>query len=213
MNQTPLGENAKRGLCLTTVQLNSTSLINSESQSRLEHMERVLAPIIERMLRATVLLCNVKGSQLPIPGGSAVLLRIENRRYLITASHVFDAAMEGRILAAIVGNDFIGIASRRRWRTKVGSGAVEDRTDMAIVELDPFFDESSSAVTFLGLDDIDPFGHVEERSLSTAFLAIGYPRSMQAKSLRGIQYKTHPFSFVSHREAIWSDNVIGAGEP
>lgn len=173
-------------------------------------MDRVLAPIIRRMSRATVALCNVKGSHLPIPGGSAVLLRIDTRRYLVTASHVFDAMVEGRTLAAIFGSEFIDVASRRRWRTKVGSGDENDRTDLAIVELNALDKKTLSEVTFLELSDIDPFGHVEERAVSTAFLGVGFPRSKQPRSLEGTQYRALSYSFVSHREAIWRDNVIGA---
>ena len=77
----------------------------------------------------------MKGSALPVAGGSGVLVKIEHRRYLITASHVFEAAIEGRNLAVIIGKEFVDLSTSRRWRIKAGLAGSEDRTDLAIVSL------------------------------------------------------------------------------
>jgi hypothetical protein len=185
-------------------------MISAEDKKRLDYLDRVLAPIISRMSRSSVPLCNVKGDQLPTAGGSGVLLHVGKRRYLITAAHVVDAAIEGRVFAAIMGANFVEVGSRKRWRTKRRDGATEDRTDLAIIDLDGLPEGVVAAVTFLDLEDLAPYYETDEREISTAFLAIGYPRSKQPKSLDGIHYRALSYSFVSHREALPEKVSVGA---
>jgi hypothetical protein len=141
-----------------------------------------------------------------------VLLGLEDRRYLLTASHVFENAIEGQPLAAIVGNQFVIARRDRRWRTRPSSLDSADRVDLAVVALEAGIGEGVPGVHSLTLDDVDPFGYREELALTTSFLAVGYPRTKQPKTLREGKYAAIACHFVTHREVVESANAIDASD-
>lgn len=179
------------------------------AQERLDKISARLQPLVRRLADATVPLCQSTERRRVTPAGSGVLLQIEERRYLLTASHVFEHAVVGRPIVAIAGERFVSLASAPRWRTKPLPGGV-DRADLAVVELGQGRTDAWHGVSFLGLADIDPFGPDLEAAPATAFMALGYPRSKQPKVLRDGSYAAFLYHFVTHLEPIPPDSAVGA---
>lgn len=174
----------------------------SPSASQLEQANARLYPLILQLASATVPLCQPNKRRHPKPAGSAILFRVEQRRYLLTASHVFDPEHPTRPVHAITPGGFVKL-SGQRWRTKrVTSQGRPDRTDLAIVPLGDATDDYWSGCRFLALDDIDPFGQSVEVAPATGFLALGFPDTKQPRFVLNGAYAPVAHHFLTHRQPI-----------
>ena len=169
-----------------------------------------LHPLILQLASATVPLCQPNHKRLPVPAGSGVLFRVGQRRFLLSASHVFDPALPEVPIHAVTPGGFVAL-SRVRWRTRpITSDGIADRTDLSIVPLGDTLADQWASCRFLELDDIDPYGESEELEPATGFLAIGYPNTKQPRIAQGGFYSPFAHHFLTHREPIEQDNILGA---
>ena len=168
-----------------------------------------LQPLAQRIAHSTVPLCERGRGGRVTPAGSGVLLQIDDRRYLLTASHVFENVVPSQPIFAIAGGKFVSLASGLRWRTRPKSQAARDPADLAVVQLPAKYEEWTGA-GFIGLSDTDPLGADVELARTTAFLALGYPQSKQPKSVRSGPYAAFAYHFLTHREPIEAGNSMGA---
>lgn len=132
-----------------------------------------LHPLILQLASATVPLCQPNHKRLPVPAGSGVLFRVGQRRFLLSASHVFDPALPEVPIHAVTPGGFVAL-SRVRWRTRpITSDRIADRTDLSIVPLGDTLADQWASCRFLELDDIDLYGESEELEPATAFWQLG----------------------------------------
>lgn len=165
----------------------------------LDQINDRLRPLVRRIADASVPLCQPGSRGVITAAGSGVLLQIGSRGYVLTASHVFDNAVAGQPIAAIVGSKFVVLRRDRRWRT-VSNPARPDLADLAVAAVDDLPEETLVGARFITLDEIDPFGLGVEAAPSTSFLALGYPRSKQPKVAKDGSYAAFAYHFLTHRE-------------
>lgn len=134
---------------------------------------------------------------------------MDEHRFLLSASHVFDPAIPDAPLWAIASTNFVNLTGSV-WRTHTRAGAgTDERADVAVVPLGAAVDDAWSGCRFLSPGDLDPFVSAEELELTTAFMAIGYPDTKQPRVFRDGSYAPYAHHFVSHREPIAEDNDFG----
>lgn len=166
-------------------------------------------PIVRQLAEATIPICRRVGRRVPIPAGSGVLFQIEQHRFLLSASHVFDPTIPPSPLWAIANTHFVNLTGSV-WRTRTRAGSnTEERADVAVVPLGPAVGDKWSGCRFLHPADLDPFVRAEEAEPTTGFLAMGYPDTKQPRALRNSSYAPYVHHFVSHREPIQADNDFG----
>jgi hypothetical protein len=174
----------------------------SFDQERIDRINARLQPMVRFLADATVPLCEASRRRRVTPAGSGVLLTVAGRKYLLTASHVFDNAGARKSLSIIAGRHFVALAQERCWRTKAKTDTIDDPADLAVVGPDAEHPENWLGTRFIELNEIEPFDDNVERAPTTAFLALGYPRTKQPKSLRDGSYAAHAYHFLTHREDI-----------
>ena len=148
-------------------------------RERLDRINARLRPLVQWLADATVPLCQPNAPRVVTFAGSGVLLAIGARKYLLTASHVFENAAMDHPIAVIADRQFVSITSAPRWctRTAANSPDVPDRADLAIMDLADRQHVKWSGARFLTLAEIDPLRGEAELEPTTSFLLLGYPRS------------------------------------
>jgi hypothetical protein len=168
------------------------------SQQRLDEVNDRLKPLVRRIADASVPFCQL-GEQRPInPIGSGVALRIGDRRYLLSASHVFEYAAADRAITVICGDQFVAVR-RALVRRTVSRLPIPDVADLAVVILDSAPDETQG-FRYISLDEIDPLAGDVEIAPTTSFLALGYPVSKQPRILKDGSYAAFAYHFLTHLE-------------
>jgi hypothetical protein len=137
-----------------------------KKDAALKHYRNSIAQVIRVKLCAERLV--------PDSGGTATLLRVGKRSFIVTAAHVIDAAKEssiylgiGKRLFPLEGNAFVTKSSNRE----------DDVFDFAFLEAPVELSENPD-VRFLNTRDFY-FGE-SEKSI-TSFMAYGFPRSKNKK--------------------------------
>lgn len=169
---------------------------------RVEVFSERLMPLVRRNADATVALVQPDKNGFPRPRGSAVLLRIGEALFLLTASHVFDHADTHVGLAAIADEQFIPLP-RSRWRTRpTARTGQQDPADLAIVPLGSTGVTSWPTKRFLSVRDVLIPTLAQENAADSGYLAIGFPDSKQPKRATDGSYATFAHHFLSHKEDI-----------
>jgi hypothetical protein len=182
----------------------------SEEAARLRPVHERLQPIVERLAESTVPICQKGPRGLPVPAGSGVLFRLQEQRFLITASHVFEPAIPDAPLYAIVNTHFVILSAPRRRTREGGGGRSEGRADLAIVTLGADQSDQWSHGTFLGASEVDPVIRDLDQAPTTGYLTIGYPNTLQPRILKAGEYQAVAHHFSTHRVDISEDNAVGA---
>jgi hypothetical protein len=184
------------------------SLHESERVAELQRaVERWAETVAPRLLRV---LCPIyrEGIRRPDPGGSGVLIRVDELIFLVSAAHVVDDV--GR------GPRYFGAVERTiplpafTMTTPIPSGGTrdDDRLDLGYWILDPKTAALMSSADTLRLTDLD----IQDVALVTRdadYFLNGYPETRQPRKIMNGEVEAHTLAFLT--EEVADEEYLAAG--
>lgn len=128
--------------------------------------------------------------------GSCVLLAVKNRRFLVTAGHVFECPYDLYLGGT---TDFVALSGiKTELKVPAGKTREQDPYDLAVMELSPPLVSQLGAVQFLHLSQVDvnevPNASTTPRSM---YLILGYPSSQLHRHYRQPLITPHALRYTA----------------
>src|SRR5436309_11555266 len=144
---------------LEPADLRAAALLDSQVQERLPTVERATAPIYR------------DEPSRPVPSGSAVMLRIDDHRFALTAAHVADNSASFPLYIGSSTRPVRLSGTKIATKLKPGQRREDDPLDVAVIHLDGETTRYLRDDEFIDVSQIDA-GPLPEDEI---FLVAGYP--------------------------------------
>ncbi len=175
---------------LEPADLRAAALLDSQVQERLPTVERATAPIYR------------DEPSRPVPSGSAVMLRIDDHRFALTAAHVADNSASFPLYIGSSTRPVRLSGTKIATKLKPGQRREDDPLDVAVIHLDGETTRYLRDDEFIDVSQIDA-GPLPEDEI---FLVAGYPgtRRRDIPTKATLEVTLYPFLACSRPRAAYA---------
>jgi hypothetical protein len=152
----------------------------------LRHRRHEVSEAVSETFRSSVrAVLASEGGRNPIIIGSCMLLRIDEREFVVTAAHILDELDTHAIyIAGTVGTEPVQILGVAQKTSPPPGGRQHDKIDIAFWELDQPTADKLGHVSFI---EVSGLSHNKAPLESRLYLAMGYPASRNKKNVNNVK--------------------------